>query len=218
MRVPALRLAVRALCAALALSGLAREAGASHATHLGSIDFIDATFGIGGGSLTKSLTSGADDGWIAFAANSGDTLSITLSASSGTSGAPAAYDGAVLLESTDGVVAVGDDANITDFSFDRMGAGTDLVVQHQPFNPGPAGSYQFDDSMSQSFSVNVATTGQYVIGIACSDETCVAGSAFTATLSGNTAAIPEPGTAALFGLGLFALARARGADRAARRR
>jgi hypothetical protein len=150
-------------------------------THLGSVDFIDAVSASGGGSPTESLTSGAF----------------------------AAYDGAVLLESMDGTVALGDMASITDFSFDRMGAGIDLVVQHQPFNPGPGGSYQFTSGVSQMFSFVAATTGQYGVGISCSDEICVGGSAFTVQVSGNTATVPEPATGGMLGVGLLGLAASR---------
>jgi hypothetical protein len=194
---------------ALALAILAGPglASASTLTQLGTVDFIDAVFASGGGSYTKSLTGGPDDGWSVFAANSGDSLSVTLSASTGTSGAAAAYDGAVLLEVSDGVVAVGDAANISDFSINQLGSGTDLVVQHMGFNPGPGGSYQFTSSMSQTISFTAATTGQYAIGVSCSDETCVNGSTFTVQLSGNTATVPEPGALVLVAtsaLGLLA--------------
>lgn len=185
------------------------SASASHLTTLSSVDFIDKVFATGGGSYTKSLTGGPDDGWSVFAANAGDSLSITFSATTGTSGAPAAYDGAVLLESMDGIVAIGDMVGVTDFSFNRMGAGTDLVVQHPGFNPFPVGSYLFGSGSSQSISFTAAATGQYAIGVSCSDETCVNGSTFTVQLSGNTASVPEPATCALLGLGLAVFAAAR---------
>lgn len=189
----------------IAISGSA--AGASMMTQLGSVDFIDHVFAAGGGSYTKSLTGGPDDGWSVFAANLGDTITVTFSATTGTSNAPAAYDGAALLEVNDGIVAVGDAANITDFSFNRMGAGTDLIVQHPGFNL-PGGSYLFGSGSSQSVTFTAAATGQYAIGVSCSDEMCVNGSTFTVQLSGNTASVPEPGIGALLGLGLAALAAA----------
>jgi hypothetical protein len=192
--------ALRITCGILLATG---AASASTLTTLSSVDFIDHVFASGGGSHTKSLTSGADDGWWVFAANTGDTLTITFSASSGTSGAPAAYDGAVMLESSDGVVAIGDMAGVTDFSFDRMGAGTDLVVQHPGFNPFPIGSYLFGSGSTQFITFVAAATGQYVIGVSCSNETCVGGSAVTVQLSGNTAQVPEPSTGLLLGVGLM---------------
>jgi len=188
-----------------AVLGFGPSASASHLTTLGSVDFIDAVFASGGGSYTKSLTSGADDGWSVFAANAGDSISVTFSASTGTSGAPAAYDGAVLLEVNDGIVAVGDMAGVGNFSVDRMGMGSDLVVQHSGFNPFPIGSYQFGSGSSQSITFSAASTGQYAIGVSCSDEICVGGSTFTVQLSGNTAVVPEPATASLLALGLAAL-------------
>lgn len=185
---------------------LAAPAGASHMTTLSSVDFIDAIFPSGGGSYTKSLTSGADDGWSVFAANVGDVVTVTFSATAGTSGAFAAYDGAALFETTDGIVSIGDQVNVTDFSFNRFLAGTDLVIQHPGFNPDSTGSYQFDSSISRSVSFTAGSTGQYAVGVSCSDESCVNGSTFTVQVSGNTAAIPEPSTAALLGLGLLGIA------------
>jgi hypothetical protein len=195
-----------ALVLGLAAAAAPGAASASTTTTLGAVDFIDHVFGAGGGSYTKSLTGGADDGWSVFAANAGDTLSVTFSASTGTSGAPAAYDGAVMLELSDGIVAVGDLAGITNFSFDRTGAGTDLVVQHPGFNPFPTGSYQFGSGSTQSVTFAAAATGQYAIGVSCTNESCVNGSTFTVQLSGNTAALPAPGAGSLLGLGLALLA------------
>jgi hypothetical protein len=183
----------------------ASAASASTMSTLSSVDFIDHVFASGGGSYTKSLTSGADDGWSVFAANAGDTINVTLSATPGTSATPASYDGAVLLEVNDGIVAVGDFALVTDFSFDRMGSGNDLVVQHSGFSSLPVGSYLFGSGNTQMISFVAASTGQYAIGVTCSDELCIGGSTFTAQLSGNTAAVPEPGTGLLLGLGLIAL-------------
>ena len=45
---------------ALVLATFGSPANASMLTTLGSVDFIDAVFGSGGGSYTKSLTSGVD--------------------------------------------------------------------------------------------------------------------------------------------------------------
>jgi hypothetical protein len=177
-------------------------------TNLASVDFIDKVFAAGGGSYTKSLTAGPDDGWSVFAANSGDSLTVTFSATTGTSGAPAGYDGAVLLEVSDGIVSVGDVAGITNFSVDQFGAGTDLVVQHSGFNPVPTG-YLFGSGNTQSISFSAAVTGQYAIGVSCSNEVCVNGSTFTVQLSGNTATVPEPSAGALLALGLAGLAAGR---------
>ena len=62
---------------------------ASHLTTLSHVDTIDITFASGGGFYTKSLVFGADDGWSVFAANSGDMINVVLSATPGTSMAPA---------------------------------------------------------------------------------------------------------------------------------
>ena len=182
----------------------ATATSASHLTNLSQVDTIDATFGSGGGSYTKSLVFGADDGWAVFAANSGDSINVILSATPGTSMAPASYDGAVLLDVTDGIVTLGDFANITNFSINQFGSGTDLVVQHAGFNPFPT-DYLFGSGSTQSISFTATVSGQYAIGVSCSDEICVNGSTFTVQLSGNTAVVPEPATGALFGLGLCAL-------------
>lgn len=193
---------------------LSSGANASTFTTLGVVDFIDASFGPGGGSYTKSLTSAADDGWSVFAANAGDSLTVSFSATVGTSNAPAAYDGAVLLEMTDGVVAVGDAVNVTDFSMNRFGLGTDLVIQHSGFSTSPPGSYQFSAAQSQSVSFIAAASGQYAIGVACNNDTCVPGSTFTVQLTGNTGtltAASEPATLVLLaaGLGLAGASRRR---------
>ena len=79
------------------------------------------------------------------------------------------------------------------------------MVQHSGFSTLPVGSYLFGSGNTQMISFVAASTGQYAIGVTCSDELCIGGSTFTAQLSGNTAAVPEPGTGLLIGLGLYAL-------------
>ncbi len=204
-----MRLVKRFLSTAVVLVAVtfaATSTQASHLTTLSHVDTIDITFGSGGGSYTKSLVFGADDGWSVFAANSGDSINVILSATPGTSMAPASYDAAVLLDVTDGVVTLGDFASITNFSINQFGSGMDLVIQHSGFNPTPGAPYLFGSGNTQTISFIAPVTGQYVVGVACTDEICIGGSAFTVQLSGNTAAVPEPTTAILFGLGLCVLA------------
>ena len=141
-----------------------------------------------------------------FAGNAGDNIRVTFSATTGSSNAPAAYDGVVLYEVNDGVVSIGDQVNVTNFSINQFGSGVDLVIQHQPFNPDPTGSYAFSSAQSQTINLNLASTGQYAIGVSCMNELCVAGSTFTVSLIGNTGSlssvVPEPATLAHMILGL----------------
>ncbi len=78
---------------------------ASNITYFGVVDKIDHTFGAGGGSFSGQLEAFDDDAWLVFSANTGDELSFQ-------------YDGdeygdfVVFAEMTNGVVEVGDVANV----------------------------------------------------------------------------------------------------------
>lgn len=170
------------------------------------VDFIDAVFSSGGGTLSKSLTSGADDGWMVFTASAGDNITVQFSSNSGS------FEGAVMFDVVDGIVQVNDLANIV-APFVQFAGANDLQIQHGAFN-GPG--YNFGGP-AVSLNMPIITTGQYVIGVTCQFEVCQGGSIFKVSLSGNTASpIPEPATLAIFTLGLLGLGAAR-RHKAARR-
>lgn len=186
--------------ALLAVFVVPPQAQASHSTNFGTIDAIDNVFGPGGGTFNGTLAPVAeDDAWIAFSAQAGDVLNIVFSTQVNF------MDAAMFREVTNGVVEAGDVANVTDFNFDRTGAGQDLVVQHGGFGVG--NNYVFGTSAGQTpetLNFNVSDSGEYVIGISLNNEDTSRAGNFTVQLN----IVPEPSTLALFsfsGLGLLGL-------------
>lgn len=164
-------------------------ANADHTTHLHSIDAIDHTFPAGGGSYTGSVSSTTDDAWVVFGANAGDTLDFSFRSIGGSF-----MTAAVLLEVQNGIVEVGDAADIHDFNSDKTGFGTDLVVQHGPLIDGTCSGFYCFDTAGGSFSFEAAATGQYVIGVSSANESQA--TQFDVVMSGNTLTVPEAATIA----------------------
>jgi len=190
-----------AVLGALVVFASAQPARADHLTSYGTVDAIDHTFASGGGIFSGATTSGADDSWLVFAANAGDSLTVSFTTPS------ASLDGVVFREVTNGIVEVGDVANVTNFGFNRTGAGTDLVVQHAGYN---FGGYFFNSGLPGTLNFTAAATGQYAIGITAENERSDLAGPYTVTLSGNTAnvsgpVVPEPSTFALLGIGAVCL-------------
>ena len=152
------------------------------------------------------LSSGADDAWYVFNANSGDNLTITLTA------ATQIHVGALVREVANGLVEVGDAVNRTNFNTNQAGQGVELIVQN-PIPPavGSCGDYRFGAGCGiGAINFAVATTGQYAIVVSANNE--VNFGSYNVQLSGNTP-IPEPASAMLLSLGLSALALRRRAGR-----
>lgn len=181
---------------AIAIAG-AQPANASHDNIVGPIDAIDGVFGSGGGSFGPTVLGAGGTDWYAFAGNAGDNISIDVF----TGG-----DSVVALFRAvgNGIVQVGDDplcsGSIGDTDCGGQGAGHDLLWQ------------AFDDdggvSLASHLDFALTVSGQYAIVVQefNKDDDL----AYIVALSGNTAAIdgqvPEPGTMAVFGLGLAGLA------------
>ena len=179
-----------------------RVAEANHIGFLGTVDAVDIVFPAGGSAHAGSVSGLVDDAWLVFGAVAGDNISFILDS-------PFFFEAAILRDVTDGVVAVGDVANILGFESDQTGQGVDLVVQHTGFSTCFAGIYYtFGGTCgAQTLAFLVPLTGQYVLGVTPTNEGLVSnpGVTFTASLSGNSLslpAIPEPTTLLLLGTGL----------------
>ncbi len=177
-----------ALLVTLLLTGPAK---ASHLSFLGAIDTIDHTFGIGGGVVSGTLSSGVEDDWLVFGANAGDILTITATV-------PQFKNMVLLQDTSDGIFNIGDTVNVTNFNINHVGDGSPLeILAH-------IGPLEFQGT--QTLSWTALFTGAYGIGITAANES-FAGD-WTINLSGNTAnvsAVPVPAAVWLFSSGLIGL-------------
>ena len=174
---------------------------ASYVSNFGVIDAIDFAFAPGGGVFNGAISGGVDDAWLVFGANAGDVVTIDISTT--------AFKNAVLLQdTTNGVFAVGDALNLTNFNISHVGEGDDLTVLSH------IGDLEF--SSTANLVWNAAFTGQYGIAIGAANNSSQFVGPFTVTISGNTGsvavgAVPLPATLPLLaaGLGLLGFARAK---------
>ncbi len=168
-----------------------------------TVDAIDGTIPDGGGTASGTLTSQTDAGWIVFYANAGDNVSIDFAGSTGF-----VIIGVIFREATNGIVEVGDAANVSNFSSSQQGAGTDLIVE--------TGGYPDAGCLSNSYIARCAGTdgtasfvasgtGQYVIGFQALDQNNVflGDGGFSATVSGITAPAVAPTTGLAQPLGVI---------------
>ena len=183
--------------AVMAAATISTPALASHVSNLGAVDAIDAVLASGGGNASGTLSTGADDAFIVFAANSGDTLNITVN-QVGTW-----YLNAVLLFDTgDGNIQVGDNVGVTNFNSSQVGNGSPLqILAH-------IGSLEFSTSGALN-NFAVTQTGQYAIGLTSANDSKVTG--WSLTGSGNTGtvgapnAVPLPATLPLMLAGMLGM-------------
>ncbi|HSH00165.1 MAG TPA: hypothetical protein VLB27_08960, partial [candidate division Zixibacteria bacterium] len=142
---------------------------ASDTTYFGTIDAINGDFGTGTGSVAGTLASVNDNDWVTFDAVAGETVELLLS-NTDDSGF---LDFAIFRDENDnGVIEVGDVADVINFNVDQTGSGTDIVVQHGGWVPAPLdceGLYCLAPGESAPFAFVAPATGQYVIGIASSN-------------------------------------------------
>lgn len=175
-------------------------AAASHATVFAPIDAIDTVFGVGGGSFTTTLGSGADDAWFAFGANLGDTLSISVTGSFGP-------NIVLFAAGTNGLIEVGDVYTSTgafNGNVNQTGTGIDLIVTSFIFNTPCFGDCYVAPGSS---TYSVLASGQYVIGMSAANEDLSFVGPSTISLAGNTRefSVPEPISLALVGIGLASI-------------
>lgn len=186
---------ITAISAALSAS----MAMACESSNMGTVDAIDGTFPMGGGTLITSLASSTDEAWMRFYATGGDAITVNYSEV----GANANLVSGILLEVNNSDVAVGDILNVNNWNINNQGAGgPDLVVQSTNNIAsvcGPPGNQWGNTCGPGTQSFTILDTGWHAIGTALCNSSGASGT-ITITLSGNTGVphvIPTLSTAAM---------------------
>jgi hypothetical protein len=137
---------------------------ADHMNSFGTVDAIDGTIAPGGGTASGMVANGADVGWIVFSATAGDTVTVEFGGGFGMG------VGVIFREVTNGIVEVGDAANVSDFNGNHQGDGDDLVVETGTYgSPCPAYEFQcFAGTTTVTFTAS--GSGQYAIGFQASNQ------------------------------------------------
>ncbi len=176
---------------ALSATLSASMAMACDSSNMGTVDAIDGTFPVGGGTLITSLANAMDKAWMSFYATAGDAITVNYSEV----GATISLVSGILREVNNGDVDVGDVLNVNDWNGNNQGSGgPDLVVQSTNNIASLCGpSNEWGDTCgpgTQSFTI--LTTGWHAIGTAlCNSFVGVSGT-ITIALSGNTGPAPIP--------------------------
>ena len=174
-------------------------------TDINSVDAIDGTFPANGGTIIASISDQEDESWMVFEAAAGDVVMIEYSSSADFR---ADLVSAVLRETTNGVVEVGDTLDIADWNSNNFGAtGPDFEVVSMDNNSNGE-NYWPDDGGTYTQSVTIPETGQYVVVTAICNSGDTPPSSITISISGNSsiASVPALDFWALIGLaGILAL-------------
>ncbi len=200
------------LCSIILTVVYAPGALACDDTDINAVDAIDGVFPPFGGTIVASISGTQDESWMVFEALAGDVITITYSSSN--DGGSEGMISATLLETTNGVVEVGDALNILDWNPNNFGAtGPDFEVVSSDNNSD--GNNSWSQSGTHTQVVTISETGHYALVTAiCNalDDGEAPPTTITVSIVGNSP-IPVPtlsfwamlGLAGLLGLTGFVL-------------